>query len=335
MIIQVGQAIGPLRTIASSSPTRSLGAALMRSQGRAAWRRFNRALRRGPRARARGRSTARSSLRRRAAADARLLHRHPRGALPAAAHAARRSARSCCGRPAPVRRRHALRRWRRRGPPRRRRAAAATGTSRAPRTRSTRRPRAAAPVTVDPALEAPRPAAGDGFSDAVDVRLRRPAAPTSSASRALGLAGGGARAGWSLLFHGGEPVARQGRGRRRGRPVGRRGTAWRAAGARHVGRRAARALDARSSPPTRRRLRPRARGARRAGRARRARPAARAGGMTGYEQRCRVTGTAHGRRPPDGDRLPRPARALVGRAGLGRAWRWPARSAPGSTTTSA
>jgi len=47
VIIQIGQAIGVLPTIALLILDSILGAALMRSQGRAAWRRFNRALAEG------------------------------------------------------------------------------------------------------------------------------------------------------------------------------------------------------------------------------------------------------------------------------------------------
>jgi UPF0716 protein FxsA len=47
VIIQVGQAIGAPLTIALLIADSVLGAALMRSQGRAAWRRFNAALREG------------------------------------------------------------------------------------------------------------------------------------------------------------------------------------------------------------------------------------------------------------------------------------------------
>jgi UPF0716 protein FxsA len=46
-IIQIGQAIGVLPTIALLIADSVLGAALMRSQGRAAWRRFNGALAEG------------------------------------------------------------------------------------------------------------------------------------------------------------------------------------------------------------------------------------------------------------------------------------------------
>jgi UPF0716 protein FxsA len=47
VIIQVGQAIGVLPTIALLIVDSFLGAALLRSQGRAAWRRFNEALSQG------------------------------------------------------------------------------------------------------------------------------------------------------------------------------------------------------------------------------------------------------------------------------------------------
>jgi UPF0716 protein FxsA len=47
VLIQVGQAIGVLPTIALLIADSILGAALMRSQGRAAWRRFNAALAEG------------------------------------------------------------------------------------------------------------------------------------------------------------------------------------------------------------------------------------------------------------------------------------------------
>ena len=44
MIIQVGQAIGALWTVALLVADSIIGAMLMRSQGRAAWRRFNEAI---------------------------------------------------------------------------------------------------------------------------------------------------------------------------------------------------------------------------------------------------------------------------------------------------
>ena len=83
VILQVGQAIGALPTIALLILDSIVGAWLLRHQGRQAWRAFNDALAAG---RVPARETARrraDHLRRRAAADAGLLHRHPR-------------ARSCC-----------------------------------------------------------------------------------------------------------------------------------------------------------------------------------------------------------------------------------------------
>ena len=59
MIIKVGEAIGVLPTIALLILDGFLGAALLRSQGRAAWRRFNEALAAGTDPRPRGASTAR------------------------------------------------------------------------------------------------------------------------------------------------------------------------------------------------------------------------------------------------------------------------------------
>jgi hypothetical protein len=60
-------------------------------------------------------------------------------------------------------------------------------------------------VTIGPADEAPRPGAGDGFSDAVTVAFGDPAAELYGVAR-LGLADGGA-SGLALLFWRGEPVA--------------------------------------------------------------------------------------------------------------------------------
>ena len=96
VIIQVGQAIGALWTIALLVADSILGSLLMRSQGRAAWRRFNEAI-------AAGRVPAREvrrrrarHLRRRAAADARVRHRHLRRGLPAARRRAPSSAGCSC-----------------------------------------------------------------------------------------------------------------------------------------------------------------------------------------------------------------------------------------------
>src|ERR1044072_7099325 len=54
VIIQVGQAIGALWTIALLVADSILGSMLMRSQGRAAWRRFHEAVGAAPRPPARG-----------------------------------------------------------------------------------------------------------------------------------------------------------------------------------------------------------------------------------------------------------------------------------------
>ena len=195
VIIQVGQAIGPLWTVALLLADSIAGAALMRSQGRAVWRRFNRTLGDG---RAPTREVADGALvlfggallltpgfctdilgalfllpPTRAAIRAFLLRQAGRrfaSPRPSAASAAP---------PAGP------------GDPR---AAAGTGTSRAPRTTSGR-PRAPAAVTVEPALEAPRPPAGNDFSDAVTCAFGDPRADVYCVAR-LGLAGG-APAGWS------------------------------------------------------------------------------------------------------------------------------------------
>jgi hypothetical protein len=60
-------------------------------------------------------------------------------------------------------------------------------------------------VTVGPEDEAPRPQAGDGFSEAVTVAFGDPSAELFGVAR-LGLAEGGA-SGLALLFFRGEPVA--------------------------------------------------------------------------------------------------------------------------------
>ena len=85
MIIQVGEAIGVLPTIApAASSTRCSARCSCAPQGRAAWRRFNEA---SPRAASRPRGARRRArhLRRRAAAHAGLRHRHPRRCSAAAA----------------------------------------------------------------------------------------------------------------------------------------------------------------------------------------------------------------------------------------------------------
>lgn len=57
---------------------------------------------------------------------------------------------------------------------------------------------------ITPDLEAPRPPAGDAFSDAVTVAFGDPRADVYGVAR-LGLAGGAA-SGLAMLFHGGKPV---------------------------------------------------------------------------------------------------------------------------------
>ena len=60
-------------------------------------------------------------------------------------------------------------------------------------------------MTVGPEDEAPRPAQGDGFSDAVTVAFGDPGAELYGVAR-LGLADGGA-SGLAIVFLRGEPVA--------------------------------------------------------------------------------------------------------------------------------
>jgi hypothetical protein len=143
-------------------------------------------------------------------------------------------------------------------------------------------------MSVDPQLEAPRPAEGQDFSDAVTCAFGDARADVYGIAR-LGLAGGAA-SGLVLLFHGGEPVAVSAEGGVDVDPVG----GWDAV--------AAAGLDTSVAEPLRRwtlhfagddasfdlellalgapaELDP-------------AQPAAKAGGMTGYEQLCRVTGSA-------------------------------------------
>ena len=142
-------------------------------------------------------------------------------------------------------------------------------------------------MSVDPALEAPRPASGDGFSDAVTCAFGDPRADVFCVAR-LGLAGGAA-SGLVLLFHGGEPVLVKAEGGVEADPSG----GWDAVGAA--------GLDTSVVEPLERwtlqlaadeasfDLELRALGA--PAELDERDPAARAGGMTGYEQRCRVTGT--------------------------------------------
>jgi hypothetical protein len=65
-------------------------------------------------------------------------------------------------------------------------------------------------VTVEPRDDAPRPRAGDGFSDAVTIAFGDERADLYAIAR-LGLADGGA-SGLAIVFHRGEPVAVQAEG---------------------------------------------------------------------------------------------------------------------------
>ena len=92
VLIQVGQEIGVWWTIAILIADSVLGAMLMRSQGRIAWRRFNEAAAGRPGAGARGARRRAGDLRRGAAADPGLHHRHLRAPVPAPADARARAA---------------------------------------------------------------------------------------------------------------------------------------------------------------------------------------------------------------------------------------------------
>jgi hypothetical protein len=63
-------------------------------------------------------------------------------------------------------------------------------------------------VTVTPDLEDPRPAGGEGFSDAVTFSFGDPEADVYAVAR-LGLSGEHSASGLGLVFSGGEPVAVQ------------------------------------------------------------------------------------------------------------------------------
>ena len=212
VIIQVGQAIGALWTIALLIADSILGSLLMRAQGRTAWRRFNEAIAAG-RMPAREvvdgalvifggallltpgfvtdifgaafllpptRAVIRALLVRRFAG--RLIVAVPGSAAPAPA--------------AP-----------RRAP-----------TSTAPRPRSI----PARCRDGGPEHDAPRPAHGNGFSDAVTVAFGDAAAELYGVAR-LGLAEGGA-SGLAILFRARRARGRERRGRRRASRRRRRGT---------------------------------------------------------------------------------------------------------------
>ena len=213
MIIQVGEAIGVLPTIALLILDSVVGSWLMRSQGRLAWQRFTAAL-------AEGRPPAREVLDGALVIVGGALQLAPGfvtdvfGFVPdRAAHAGRSSAgRSCagwraaarsgsaCGRPGRVRPVAA-----------RRRAARRRTTCEGTATRGARPPtgcRERATTT------APRRAADGGFSDALTYAFADPEGDVCGvarhrASRPTGCQRPG------LLFGGGEPVAVAGRRRRR------------------------------------------------------------------------------------------------------------------------
>jgi hypothetical protein len=71
-------------------------------------------------------------------------------------------------------------------------------------------------VTVDPGLEAPRPADGEAFSDAVTFAFGDPRADVYGLARA-GVAGGATASGLAVLFSGGRPIAARAKG---GEPLG-------------------------------------------------------------------------------------------------------------------
>ena len=181
MIIQVGQPIGVWWTIAILIADSILGSMLLRSQGRAAWRRFNEALAAGPAAGARGGRRRAHHLRRRAAADARLHHRHLRPAAPAPADArARAPAARRASRPADPRRRDAAARA---GPPPR---PAGRTTSRAPRWTSTPTTCRGSPLSA----RAGAPAGRRAVHRRGHLRVRPTPRPGSTGSRASGSPGG-------------------------------------------------------------------------------------------------------------------------------------------------
>ena len=143
-------------------------------------------------------------------------------------------------------------------------------------------------MTVGPQREAPRPARGDGFSDAVTVAFGDAGAELYGVAR-LGLAEGGA-SGLAILFRGGEPVAVRAEG---GVEVS-APSSWDEVSAAGLDRRRS-SRCARGGCSSRATMPPSTSSSRRSGplaeldpRARRAR----AGGMAGYEQPLRVTGSA-------------------------------------------
>ena len=319
MLIQIGQAIGVLPTIALLIADSILGAALMRSQGRAAWMRFNAALAEG---RVPGREVIDGALvifggallltpgflsdilglslllpPTRAVIRGVLLKRFA-GRVVAAAGSGARPAhvrlRRATARPAARgRRRHRrLERDRRRPAPRRAAMSVAAEQD-----------RLHLPDAPDPAFrDAVTFAFGDLGLEALRPRARQPRLA------------GPQRAGRALCRR------RAGR-RRRGRRRPPRATLGR--GTRSAPRACGPASSSRSRPgrsPT-----PVTTGAFDLRFEACSAPAvldaedpvAHAGGMQGYDQLCRVTGSVEPRRAHAPAALPGPARAAVGQAGLG------------------
>ena len=87
VIFKVGEAIGFPLTILILAVDSIVGSLLLKSQGRAVWRRFNETMAAGPDPAPRGARRRDGDLRRRVPDHARVPHRHPRAPAPAAAHA--------------------------------------------------------------------------------------------------------------------------------------------------------------------------------------------------------------------------------------------------------
>jgi hypothetical protein len=143
-------------------------------------------------------------------------------------------------------------------------------------------------VTVGPEHDAPRPRAGDGFSDAVTVAFGDEPADLYGVAR-LGLADNGA-SGLVILFHGGEPVVvRAEGGVEAGEP-----SSWNEVSAAGLATEVVEPLRAWrlhfASDEATFDLDLRARGA--VAELDPEHPVARTGGMTGFEQACHVTGSA-------------------------------------------
>jgi hypothetical protein len=143
-------------------------------------------------------------------------------------------------------------------------------------------------VTIGPEHDAPRPRVGDGFSDAVTVSFGDERADLYGVAR-LGLADNGA-SGLVILFHGGEPVAV----RAEGGVEADEPRSWNDVSAAGLDTEVVEPLAAWrlhfASDEASFDLDLRAHGA--LAELDAEHPVARAGGMTGFEQACRVTGSA-------------------------------------------